>query len=416
MTFCEELILNIIFLLFPFFFYIIFIAHNNNYKKKNCMFLLDMTNLAVIYLLTTYGKYFKVTTFLLLINIPLIISFYKKRAIASILIAIIIVIFQHYNYNLPIVLVSIEYIFYLILFLLLNKEYKSFDCILNIFAFIKGIILSFEIIYLIPNTTKIPIIIAEILLMLIIFYFITILVVKLISIGENTVSFNSVLKDLEKEKEIKNSLFKITHEIKNPIAVCTGYLSMMDYKDINKVKKYNHIIKSELNRTLDIMDDFSDYSKININPEIMDLNILIEETLYSMKPIFKKKQIKLKYNEEDKELLINGDFNRLKQVLINVLKNSVEAITKDGIIEIIAKEKNNKDIQIIIRDNGCGMNEKVMNKLGELFYTTKRNGTGLGVSLSKEIIKLHDGKIEYSSKENKGTEVTITIPKYKEFT
>ena len=100
-------------------------------------------------------------------------------------------------------------------------------------------------------------------------------------------NLNTAIRELEKEKVLRTSLFKMTHEIKNPIAVCKGYLSMMDYQDIEKIKKYNKIINSELTRTLDIMDNFSSWTKININKDIMDVNMLIEESLKTMEFIFK---------------------------------------------------------------------------------------------------------------------------------
>lgn len=411
MTFCEGLILNIIFLLFPFFFYLLFIAYNNNLNRKKCPAFLDIVNITSVYLIIVYSKYFTISTFLLLINIPLIISLYKKRKLASIFLALSIVVFYCTNYHLPLYLIIGEYTIYLVLFLFLIKKDKSYDYILNLFTFIKGIVLSVEIIYLIPNQTNFLTIILQLFIMLVVFYLITILVFKLITKGEGIVSFNNVLKELEKEKTLKNSLFKITHEIKNPIAVCKGYLSMMNYNDLEKVKKYNYIIKNEIERTLDIMDDFSDYTKININCDLMDFNLLIDDTLAAMELLFNEHLINIKTTLSSSELLIDGDYNRLKQVLVNILKNSVEAITQDGTIEISTKNKNKKEIQLIIKDNGCGMSEETLNKTGELFYTTKVKGTGLGVSLSKEIIKQHGGSIKYESKLEKGTKVTIILPK-----
>ena len=101
------------------------------------------------------------------------------------------------------------------------------------------------------------------------------------------ISFNKVVKELEKEKSLKQALFKITHEVKNPIAVCKGYLSMMNYADISKVKKYNKIIDGELTRTLDIMDNFSMYTKIKVKLDVMDINYAVKETLDSMKQFLK---------------------------------------------------------------------------------------------------------------------------------
>ena len=97
-----------------------------------------------------------------------------------------------------------------------------------------------------------------------------------------------------------------------------------------------------------------------------------------------------------------------------MIKNSAEAIEHNkGIIEISEKETIN-NIVIAIKDNGCGMDNEELQKCGETFFTTKKHGTGLGVGLSKEIIRLHNGTLEYSSKKNKGTKVTITLQKLKD--
>ena len=111
------------------------------------------------------------------------------------------------------------------------------------------------------------------------------------------------------------------------------------------------------------------------------------------------------------EIYIEGDYDRLKQVLINLIKNSIESIKKDDIGLIKLKINYTfKKVCIILEDNGIGMNKETLKRIGEPFYTTKKNGTGLGVKLSKEIVELHNGKIIYESKLGKGTMVKIFLP------
>ena len=223
------------------------------------------------------------------------------------------------------------------------------------------------------------------------------------------ISLSRVVNELEKEKEIKTSLFKITHEVKNPLAVCKGYLSMMNYNDIDKIKKYHKIIKQEINRTLDIMNNFSEYTKINIKFDLINVNELIEDTIKSLNILFKENNVRLEYAFNE-DVSIGADYERLKQVLVNIIKNSIEAIDKDGVIKIILKE-NKKTIDVIVMDNGSGIKEDDMNKIYEMFYTTKRDGSGIGVPLCYEIVKLHGGKFSIYSKENVGTKIIINLPK-----
>lgn len=183
---------------------------------------------------------------------------------------------------------------------------------------------------------------------------------------------------------------------------------MIDYTNKEKAKKYNEIILSEIDRTLDIMDNFSEYTKINIKKDIMDLDSLITDTINSLNPIFKEKSIKVTYKYDD-ELYIEGDYKRLKQVLINILKNSTEAITTNGQITITLKKLKN-NINLVIKDNGVGISKEDLDKIGDLFYTSKEKGCGIGVALSKEIINQHNGTITYTSKLENYTKVTIKLP------
>ena len=411
MDFFDSLVLNILFLLFPISIYIIYVAYHNNLKKKQNDIILDLVNATSIYLIIKFSSYFDSNCFLLLVNLPFIISLFKKRKIASFLIAIVIVGYYHFMYSLPIPIILFEYLLYLFLFSYVFNNNKHYEFIINSFTFIKGIILSIEIIYIIPSQMNFYIILVELFIILITFYIVSNLVMLLGSKSEEIISFNIVLKELEKEKTLKNALFKVTHEVKNPIAVCKGYLSMMNYKDIGQIEKYNNIIKSELDRTLNIMDDFGDYNKIKVNLEVMDLGLLLEETITSMNSLFNSKHLQIKEERVFDEYLINGDYSRLKQALVNILKNSVEASTEQGFIKTKIKETNNKFI-LSISDTGKGMSKEEVKHLGELFYTTKEKGSGLGVSLSMEIIKLHGGIIKYESKENIGTKAIITLPKY----
>jgi len=188
---------------------------------------------------------------------------------------------------------------------------------------------------------------------------------------------------------------------------------MMNTKDTKQVERYIPIIKSEIERLLSLLQDFLFINKCNMDLDIMDLNMLVEDTLDKLNPILEEKNIKLETNIIDDEIFINGDYNRLSQVVINVIKNSIEAISNDrkGIINISSKIKNNS-YYLIVEDNGIGMTKEIISKMGNPFFTTKRRGTGLGVSLIYEIMSAHHGKIEYESEYGKGTKVTLRFPLY----
>ena len=269
--------------------------------------------------------------------------------------------------------------------------------------------MSFEVTYYFLNKEEIPFLILEVVTMTLIFLFISYILLLLFRKSEAVLDYNSTINELNREKEIKLSLFKISHEIKNPLAVCRGYLDMMSEANYKNYKKYLPIINSEINRTLFLMDDFLDYTKLKINKEDVDIVYLLEEIEEEFKPILKNKNVKFFSNLPDEEIYLDLDYNRMKQVFVNVFKNSIEASCGNEVINLKLVENSN-NITITIEDNGEGMSKETLNKIGEAFYTTKERGTGLGVSLSKEIIKLHGGKMWYQSTLGSGTTVYITLP------
>ena len=413
MLFFDSLIIYLVFLLFPILLYLIFLAYTKITNKKESELLFDLCLLSSVYLIIKYYIYFPNKIFLLLVNVPLVIGIIRKRNLLNIVLSIIITFYYYKLFDFNIYFVFSEYLFYFLYFYFFNKKHKKDNSvtIINNFTFLKGIVLSYEIFYIVPDSNDIYFVIINLFVLLIIFYVICYLVVKLMEKAEKILSLNKVLNELQHEKELKNSLFKITHEIKNPIAVCKGYVDMFNKNDMNKCERYNEIIKNELNRTLTIMDDFMNYTKIKVNLDIIDINMLLNEVLESFSLIFKINNIDLINKVTDDEIYINGDYDRLKQVFIKLIKNGIESFDgKKGKLEINTKE-NNKEVIISIIDNGCGMDEDILKNINEMFYTTKKNGTGIGLPLSNEIIKLHNGKLNFYSKKGKGTTVEIIFNK-----
>ena len=156
------------------------------------------------------------------------------------------------------------------------------------------------------------------------------------------------------------------------------------------------------------MADFKELNKITLTKDLVDINLLVEEVYNSLNLLTSSKNINIEFINKE-EIYVNIDYNKIKQVLINIIKNSIEAIENNGIIKI-ETHTNKINLYIEITDNGIGMDKETIDKITELFFTTKQNGTGLGVALSNEIIKAHSGSIKYNSKLNVGTKVTIKLP------
>jgi signal transduction histidine kinase len=239
----------------------------------------------------------------------------------------------------------------------------------------------------------------------------SIIIVEFIKRSEKLINIHGTVRQVQDEKIFRDSLFKVTHEIKNPIAVCKGYLDMMDTNNTKQMNKYVPIIRQEIERTLTLMNDFLSLTKLKVDKKNIDITLLLDDLCSCVESLLIEKNMHFIYDISNTDIYIEGDYDRIKQVLMNLIKNSVESIQKGkiGIIKLKMILKKDK-ICIILEDNGIGMNREILKRIGEPFFTTKKNGTGLGIKMCKEIIELHNGEIKFSSKVNIGTIVTIELP------
>jgi signal transduction histidine kinase len=117
----------------------------------------------------------------------------------------------------------------------------------------------------------------------------------------------------------------------------------------------------------------------------------------------------LSFDCNEEIIQIECDENRLKQVFLNFIKNGIEAMPNGGDLHVKTFIHNN-NVQISIQDSGVGISKEKLNKLGEPFFTTKKNGNGLGLMVSFKIIESHNGKVFVESEPNKGTTFNILLP------
>lgn len=409
----EQMFLNTIYLLFPLLLYLVYLDYIKNLDLKEKNMFLELAIFSSLFLMIRYGQNEEELYAIMFLNIPLLIAYLKDKKFIAIVISIVLIFYYSTNYYyLSFLFLICEYLLYYVTYNYLLKRKLTISHIINVFVIIKSFIIGFCCFYTDSPNESIVNNLLYVFSIMLIFTMSSYLILYFIKKCENIIDLNITLKELEKEKSLRTSLFKITHEVKNPIAVVKGYLEMFDYSDQTKIRKYIPIIKEEIERTLLIINDFSDYGKIKIEKDIIELNMLIEEIENSLAPLFKKNNSTLTVKMKDDELYLDADYNRLKQVLVNILKNSIEARIEDTHLQVnMTIKEYKKTIGITIKDNGQGMNKDDLKRVDEIFYTTKSNGTGLGVALSKEIIEMHKGSIKYTSVINKGTTVSIILPK-----
>lgn len=372
----------------PIMIYIIFFHIKDEINKLHNNVTLELTILLVYFLcLYVFIRVFKIE-YIYYITLPIILSFIFDKYKLNIFLSIINIFMTLYLLDINIFcLLSYYIILFTLYFIIKNKkDFISTYTILNIvYMFLLD---NYNIIFLISIY----------------------LIYNPIILLKKRMKLYYTLEDIENNKLIKTSIFKVTHEIKNPLAVIKGYLSIFDPYDSDKCLKYKNILEIEVENALNVLKDFSSINHLDIKKNNINYYDLLMEAKETILPFFNDKNIKLNISSP-RELFVNADYNRMKQVLINILKNSTEALSDNGKIDIKSYIENNKLITII-KDNGHGMDKETIDNLFTPFYSKKSFGTGLGLCLSKEIIELHNGTIKYTSKLNLYTEVKIVIPVY----
>jgi two-component system, sporulation sensor kinase E len=233
-----------------------------------------------------------------------------------------------------------------------------------------------------------------------------------------------MLRDVTERKELEGRLRKsdtlnivgelaagIAHEIRNPMTALKGFIQLLQGSIKEDYSMYFNVITSELQRIESIITEFLVLAKPQaVQYKQNDVRKIMQHTidLLGAQAMMHNVQIIAKYSEELP--LIYCEPNQLKQVFINMLKNAIEVMPKGGVITVKIKQIDERHIQIAITDQGCGIPEDKIKKLGEPFYTTKERGTGLGLMVSYKIIEEHKGKIDVESQVGVGTTFYITLP------
>lgn len=219
------------------------------------------------------------------------------------------------------------------------------------------------------------------------------------------------LKEKEKDILLGSVAAGVAHEIRNPLNSINYSIEYIEsYYENEKTKKYFDVIRKEIARIDKTLKEFLDMRKeINIYREKIYVNGILKESIELVKKEYEKNNIALEFQEIE-HISIMGDKNRLKEVFINVLKNAKEAL------ENIEDKKLNIKIlkdRIIFTDNGVGMSEEEMSKVFNLYFTTKKDGTGIGMFRVKKIVEAHNGEIIMNSRKGHGTEVIVILKKKK---
>ena len=215
----------------------------------------------------------------------------------------------------------------------------------------------------------------------------------------------------------------LAHEIRNPLSTLKVNLQLLA-EDLREFAKDDNdklrrsllrieTMRQEVDRLSDILDDFIQfvkYRKIEYKP--CDINQLIEQLVDFYEPQASSHGIRIRCQYHQAPLIGNVDDDMLKQAILNLFINAQQAMPEGG--ELIIKTSQQEDkIKIEVIDTGVGIehnSEEELYKIFEAYYSTKKEGTGLGLAMTKRIIEQHNGTITVHSERGKGTSFTITLP------
>ena len=243
--------------------------------------------------------------------------------------------------------------------------------------------------------------------------------------NDHEVTTVGFFRDLRERKQLQDKLLQserlaalgqmaahISHEVKNPLMVIGGMARQVlkaSGKDQGKSVEKLRIIVEEIRRLEEFLAEVGSFAKL-LEPRKcpIDLNSLIKEMCLKLGPSLQENRIKLSMNFEPNLPQIQFDPLLLRQVLLNIAKNGIEAMPAGGTLTFTSGRDNDR-VLVRITDSGEGIPPDIIDKIFQPFYSTKPKGSGLGLAISQTIVKAHQGEIRVESKPHQGTGVTVFL-------
>ena len=241
---------------------------------------------------------------------------------------------------------------------------------------------------------------------------------------KNNELFNKII-NLEKNK---NKYFvNLSHELRTPLNVISSTLQLIqEYNkkeqgiDKNKIEYHTYVMKRNTNRLLNLINNIIDNSKIehgNYRLNIKDENIvyIVEESVLTLKDYIEEKGINLIIDPEIEEKIIECDREEIERCIVNLVNNAYKFTKSGGTIEVIIKDLYN-EVEISVIDTGIGIDKDYQKFIFDRFnqvvdaQSEVKGGSGLGLTITKNIVEMHNGNISVESELNKGSKFTITLP------
>lgn len=206
----------------------------------------------------------------------------------------------------------------------------------------------------------------------------------------------------------------IVHEVRNPLTVIRGFAQLLQAEKhySSRIKEYSTVILKEIDQANQVLSDFLSFARPSL-PRLCSvrLDVIIDEIKQLTEGEVLIREIDLEVLLPPEIPQVYVDKSQIKQALFNIIKNAFEAVELGGLVSLsVCWQKGESKAQVIIEDNGQGMDEETLSNIFEPFYTGKEYGTGLGLCVTFQIIHNHGGEIIVSSSLGRGTRMTISLP------
>ncbi|MBI5556264.1 MAG: PAS domain S-box protein [Deltaproteobacteria bacterium] len=230
-----------------------------------------------------------------------------------------------------------------------------------------------------------------------------------------TKALHAQIVQAERLAALGQMVAEISHEIKNPLVMIGGFARQL-LKKISGEKEQAklEVIVGEVERLENLLAELKDlYRPRRLNLADFDMDELLREVCTLTRENMKNDALIIQCQAGPGHKMITGDRDKLKQVMLNVVKNGAEALPEGHGAVSVLSELRGETILVTVTDDGGGIPEKLLRKIFSPFFTTKEHGTGLGLSISKRIVDEHPGGVfSLRSEEGQGTTVTITLPRH----
>lgn len=217
------------------------------------------------------------------------------------------------------------------------------------------------------------------------------------------------LKRTEKLSVVGELAASVAHEIRNPLTSLKGFVQLMEGDEDSTRQMYYKVMLEELDRINEIVSEFLMLAKpqklVFKQSSLTDIIKSVMSLLESQANLY---GVEMSLEVKQELPLIECEPNQLKQLFINIIKNSIEASSRN--VHVVLDVKESQYVSVKVEDNGCGISEERMKHLGEPFYSSKEKGTGLGLTVSYRILESHKGRIQFESQQNEGTIVEVLLP------